>query len=215
MNKSRIAYIIIGSIIGFIVGGFFNGFAAVFIDSSGSVGGVVGFALIIAGGILGNSRWMKNNAGSLLTPLDKESSRNSLVVDSADNNRSTALDSIGISTRVLNRLERAGITRVQEVVEMSDKELLALDHFGPAALSELRAKLATVSDVGNPQMTKIPTRPPAKVQPKSLELESVDEDVCEVCGTNMVIENRRLGPHRGMSRLWVCSNGDCAAVKSI
>ena len=53
-----------------------------------------------------------------------------------------ALASIGLSARVLNCLERQGITQVREVNEMSDGELLAIKYFGRAGLSELRDKVS-------------------------------------------------------------------------
>ena len=62
-----------------------------------------------------------------------------------------------------------------------------------------------------PPRPKQPPPPPRASKPEP----ATDKDVCEICGTNMVIESRRLGPHRGMRRLWVCTNGDCAAVKPI
>ena len=56
--------------------------------------------------------------------------------------KSTRLDSIGLSARVLNCLERQGITQVREVNEMSDGELLAIKYFGRAGLAELRDKVS-------------------------------------------------------------------------
>lgn len=54
----------------------------------------------------------------------------------------TPIERLQLSHRTLNCLKRAHITRVGEVLEMSDEELLKIRNFGEKSLSELRSKLA-------------------------------------------------------------------------
>ena len=54
----------------------------------------------------------------------------------------TPIERLELSHRTLNCLKRAHITRVGEVLQMSDDELLKIRNFGEKSLSELRAKLA-------------------------------------------------------------------------
>ncbi len=53
----------------------------------------------------------------------------------------TPIERLELSHRTLNCLKRAHITRVGEVLEMSDEELLKIRNFGEKSLSELRARL--------------------------------------------------------------------------
>jgi hypothetical protein len=76
--------------------------------------------------------------GTIEVPLVKVASSTFAGMTS----KSTRLDSIGLSARVLNCLERQGITQVREVNEMSDGELLAIKYFGQAGLAELRNKVS-------------------------------------------------------------------------
>ena len=52
------------------------------------------------------------------------------------------IERLDLSPRTLNCLKRAHITRVGEVLEMSDEELLKIRNFGDKSLDELREKLA-------------------------------------------------------------------------
>lgn len=54
----------------------------------------------------------------------------------------TPIERLELSHRTLNCLKRAHITRVGEVLQMSDDELLKIRNFGEKSLSELRTKLA-------------------------------------------------------------------------
>jgi len=54
----------------------------------------------------------------------------------------TPIERLELSHRTLNCLKRAHITRVGEVLEMSDEELLKIRNFGEKSLSELRTRLA-------------------------------------------------------------------------
>lgn len=59
----------------------------------------------------------------------------------------TPLERLELSARTLNCLKRAHITRVGEVLEMSNDELLKIRNFGEKSLNELRSRLAE-HDVG-------------------------------------------------------------------
>ena len=54
----------------------------------------------------------------------------------------TPIERLELSHRTLNCLKRAHITRVGEVLQMSDDELLKIRNFGEKSLSELRSRLA-------------------------------------------------------------------------
>ena len=54
----------------------------------------------------------------------------------------TPIERLELSHRTLNCLKRAHITRVGEVLQMSDEELLKIRNFGEKSLSELRSRLA-------------------------------------------------------------------------
>ena len=67
----------------------------------------------------------------------------------------TPIERLELSHRTLNCLKRAHITRVGEVLQMSDDELLKIRNFGEKSLSELRSKLAEqgVSDESESEET--------------------------------------------------------------
>lgn len=54
----------------------------------------------------------------------------------------TPIERLELGHRTLNCLKRAHITKVGEVLEMSDEELLKIRNFGEKSLSELRSRLA-------------------------------------------------------------------------
>jgi DNA-directed RNA polymerase subunit alpha len=54
----------------------------------------------------------------------------------------TPIERLDLSPRTLNCLKRAHITKVGEVLEMSDEDLLKIRNFGDKSLEELRQKLA-------------------------------------------------------------------------
>lgn len=54
----------------------------------------------------------------------------------------THIEVLNLSPRSYNSLRRAHITKVGEVLEMSDEELLKIRNFGQKPLEELRIKLA-------------------------------------------------------------------------
>ena len=62
------------------------------------------------------------------------------------------LDKLQLSPRTANCLKRAHLSKVGEVVDMSDEDLLKIRNFGERSLSELKAKLAglNIPSVLNP-----------------------------------------------------------------
>jgi DNA-directed RNA polymerase subunit alpha len=63
----------------------------------------------------------------------------------------TPIERLDLSPRTLNCLKRAHITKVGEVLEMSDDELLKIRNFGDKSLEELRQKLAERGIVSYPK----------------------------------------------------------------
>jgi DNA-directed RNA polymerase subunit alpha len=51
------------------------------------------------------------------------------------------LEQLGLSARTFNSLRRSGITKVGELLEKTDEDLLALRSFGQKSLEEVREKL--------------------------------------------------------------------------
>ena len=54
----------------------------------------------------------------------------------------TPIERLDLSPRTLNCLKRAHMTKVGEILEMSDEELIKIRNFGEKSLTELREKLA-------------------------------------------------------------------------
>ena len=54
----------------------------------------------------------------------------------------TPIERLDLSPRTLNCLKRAHLTKVGEILEMSDEELIKIRNFGEKSLTELREKLA-------------------------------------------------------------------------
>ena len=61
------------------------------------------------------------------------------------------IECLNLSPRSLNSLKRAHITRVGEVLKMSDEELLQIRNFGQKPLEELRNKLAEKGITQHPE----------------------------------------------------------------
>jgi len=53
----------------------------------------------------------------------------------------TPIEELELSVRAYNCLKRAGITKVGQILEMSEEELLAVRNFGRKSLDELRERL--------------------------------------------------------------------------
>jgi DNA-directed RNA polymerase subunit alpha len=69
-------------------------------------------------------------------------------------NYTMPVESLGLTTRILNCLRRSNITTVGELAEKSDKELRKLPKLGPKGVEEIRERLralgATTEDKTNP-----------------------------------------------------------------
>lgn len=68
----------------------------------------------------------------------------------------TPIDELDLSVRTYNALKRAQITKIGQVVEMSDDDLMAVRNFGRKSLDELRQKLAQRGYI-NPEAVSAPT----------------------------------------------------------
>jgi DNA-directed RNA polymerase subunit alpha len=73
----------------------------------------------------------------------------------------TPIDRLDLSSRTLNCLKRAHITKVGEILEKSNDELLKIRNFGEKSLTELREKLAErgITGVGDDQPDSIEYAP--------------------------------------------------------
>jgi DNA-directed RNA polymerase subunit alpha len=54
------------------------------------------------------------------------------------------LEQLGLSARTFNSLRRSGITKVGELLEKNDDDLLALRSFGQKSLEEVQERLETL-----------------------------------------------------------------------
>jgi len=84
-----------------------------------------------------NHFFLFSNLNKEVEPGDE---RSSLVV--SPEVFQTPIDRLELSPRTLNCLKRAHITKVGEVLDMSDEDLLKIRNFGDKSLTELREKLA-------------------------------------------------------------------------
>lgn len=85
---------------------------------------------------------------NLNKPVEAGVERSSLVV--SPEIFQMPIDRLELSPRTLNCLKRAHITKVGEVLEMADDDLLKIRNFGDKSLTELREKLAE-RGIGAPQ----------------------------------------------------------------
>lgn len=97
---------------------------------------------------------------SLFTDLEstlgqeiKEAARHSALPPELYN---TPLEQLGLTARTLNCLRRAGITKVGELTEKSEEELLSLRNFGDKSYREVQEKLLEVGALPRPQETLAP-----------------------------------------------------------
>jgi len=81
-----------------------------------------------------------------------------------------SLEEVGLSRRVMTLLSAGGLTKVGQLLEMGDAELLAVKGFGPKALEEVREAVRAFVE-------RAPGAPPPEVKP--FELEAVPEVVAE------------------------------------
>ena len=74
----------------------------------------------------------------------------------------TPIEKLELSPRTLNCLKRSHISKVGEVLEMSDDELLKIRNFGEKSLVELKEKLAEhgVTDLGDSAAGSVPNISP-------------------------------------------------------
>ncbi len=82
------------------------------------------------------------------------------------------LDQVGLSRRALSLLTESGLTKVGQLLEMGDKELLAVKGFGPKTLGDVREALRTFV-AGAAEVEA-----PAAAEPA--EVEGITEEIVEV-----------------------------------
>lgn len=82
------------------------------------------------------------------------------------------LEKLGLSTRVLNFLGAGGVTKVGELFEKSDKELLSIRNFGQKSLAEVRERLEAL-DLG----AQAPAKEEAALPPAEAEVEVVEQEL--------------------------------------
>ena len=93
------------------------------------------------------------------------------------------LKELGLSTRVRNCLEKAGIEKVGQVLERSEEELLAIKGFGVKSLSELQGKLKAFAPAEVEEIEPAPAveekelAPPPEVtkEVEEVEAEEIEE----------------------------------------
>lgn len=102
----------------------------------------------------------------------------------------TPIERLELSPRTLNCLKRAHITRIGEVLEMSDDDLLKIRNFGEKSLSELRRKLAERSLAPSPMETgqNGEEQPATIAYPKDKALDLSSADIGELMGAVVVGE---------------------------
>ncbi len=88
----------------------------------------------------------------------------------------TPIERLDLSARTLNCLKRAHITRVGEVLEMSDDDLLKIRNFGEKSLSELREKLAERGAVSFSGEREPDADPEALPEPQAEDLDYFPEE---------------------------------------
>jgi len=81
-----------------------------------------------------------------------------------------ALEQLGLSARTFNLLLGSGITKVGQLLEKDDKDLLGLKGFGQKSLTEVKERLGAL-DLGAP--------PSEEVEPPWGEAETISEEVLE------------------------------------
>ena len=94
----------------------------------------------------------------------------------------TPIERLELSPRTLNCLKRAHITKVGEVLEMPDEELLKIRNFGEKSLTELREKL-----------TERGITPPQSESPVAALAEGASEDGMDVAGAVPSLSPEDLG----------------------
>jgi len=68
----------------------------------------------------------------------------------------TPIEELGLSVRSYNCLKRSGITKVGEVLEMKEEDLLAVRNFGRRSLDELKERLTALGFTSGPLFAEKP-----------------------------------------------------------
>ncbi|MDP2728347.1 MAG: DNA-directed RNA polymerase subunit alpha [Dehalococcoidia bacterium] len=78
-----------------------------------------------------------------------------------------SIEELDLSVRAYNCLKRSGITKIGQILEMSDEELLAVRNFGQKSLDELKERLAQHGFVLRPSSEE---ERPEEIKPEEEEL---------------------------------------------
>lgn len=99
----------------------------------------------------------------------------------------TPIERLELSPRTLNCLKRAHITKVGEILEMSDDDLLKIRNFGEKSLAELKEKMAARGIApqrgGALEADKGSGMPTAGEEPVAVVVSLTPEDIGELIGT--------------------------------
>ncbi|MBI2303379.1 MAG: DNA-directed RNA polymerase subunit alpha [Chloroflexi bacterium] len=89
----------------------------------------------------------------------------------------TPIEALGLSARAYNCLRREGITKIGEILEMSEEDLLAVKNFGQKSLDELRQRLEQLGYIAPAPKAPVPF---PKREPTEEQKEGMEEDVYSV-----------------------------------
>ena len=89
------------------------------------------------------------------------------------------LDDVGLPRRALSLLGGRGIAKVGQILEMGDKELLALKGFGPKTLEDVKEALRAFV-AGAPEAEVVVAAEPAGVETVTEEIVEAPTDVEEI-----------------------------------
>jgi DNA-directed RNA polymerase subunit alpha len=102
-----------------------------------------------------------------------------------------AIDELELSTRTHNCLKRAGLTNVGQILEMDDKDLLAIRNLGEKSLTEIRESLVSHDFLPQVQVPGVLVEEPAEDAEETvdaiLSAEAIDQEEPNLVGPAEVI----------------------------
>ncbi len=99
----------------------------------------------------------------------------------------TPIEDLDLSVRAYNCLKRAGITRVGQVLEMTEEDLLGVRNFGRKSLDELRERLASRGLLDKSRLV-VAEEALAEGEPEDMSEETEDEDELEASDEDLAEE---------------------------
>jgi len=100
----------------------------------------------------------------------------------------TPIEDLDLTVRAYNCLKRAGITKVGQVLEMTEDDLLGVRNFGRKSLEELRERLASRDLLGNSRLAG-----PA-LEPETIEDEEEAGEAEEEEESELILEGETVEP---------------------